>query len=151
PPHLPRRMACATPVPAPHSPADDVAPAHHNRWHASAERSRLPHAAPRTPPTTDRSFRSLGEVSVAPDMTVALHDRFFRELPELLARGQAETPPDPRLLVLNEPLAAELGLDGAWLRSSDGLRFLVGNLLPSGAAPVAQAYAGHQFGGYVPR
>jgi serine/tyrosine/threonine adenylyltransferase len=84
-------------------------------------------------------------------MTVALHDRFSRELPELAVRWQAETPPDSRLLVLNEPLAAELGLDGAWLRSSDGLRFLVGNLLPSGAAPVAQAYAGHQFGGFVPR
>lgn len=64
---------------------------------------------------------------------------------------QAEVPPDPQLLVLNEPLAAELGLDQAWLRSPDGLRFLVGNLVPDGAAPVAQAYAGHQFGGYVPR
>jgi protein adenylyltransferase len=90
-------------------------------------------------------------MSVAPDMAVALHDRFFRELPELAVRWQAETPPDSRLLVLNEPLAAKLGLEGAWLRSSDGLRFLVGNLLPSGAAPVAQAYAGHQFGGFVPR
>ena len=64
---------------------------------------------------------------------------------------QAEVPPDARLLALNEPLAAELGLDVDWLRSPDGLRFLVGNLLPNGAAPVAQAYAGHQFGGYVPR
>jgi serine/tyrosine/threonine adenylyltransferase len=90
-------------------------------------------------------------VSVAPDISVALHDRFFRELPELAVRWQAETPPDTRLLVLNEPLAAELGLDAAWLRSANGLRFLVGNLLPSGAAPVAQAYAGHQFGGFVPR
>ena len=64
---------------------------------------------------------------------------------------QAEAAPDVRLLALNEQLAAELGLDGAWLGSSDGLRFLVGNLVPAGAAPVAQAYAGHQFGGYVPR
>src|SRR6202008_3403972 len=98
-----------------------------------------------------RIFRSLGEVSVAPDTTVALQDRFFRELPEMAVRGQADAPPDPQLLVLNEPLAAELGLDAAWLRSADGLRFLVGNLVPGGAAPVAQAYAGHQFGGYVPR
>ena len=66
-------------------------------------------------------------------------------------RWQAETFPDLRLLAFNEPLAAELGLDAAWLRSPDGLRFLVGNLVPGGAAPVAQAYAGHQFGGYVPR
>ncbi len=84
-------------------------------------------------------------------MTVALEGRFFRELPEMAVRWQAETAADLRLLVLNERLAAELGLDATWLRSPDGLRFLVGNLVPSGAAPVAQAYAGHQFGGYVPR
>jgi uncharacterized protein YdiU (UPF0061 family) len=90
-------------------------------------------------------------VSVRPDAAVALQDRFFRELPELAVRWQAESAPDPRLLALNEPLAAELGLDAAWLRGPDGLRFLVGNLVPAGAAPVAQAYAGHQFGGYVPR
>ena len=102
-------------------------------------------------PPIDRSFRSLGEVSVAPDTTVALQDRFFRELPEMAIRWQAETVPDLRLLALNERLAAELGLDSSWLRSADGLRFLVGNSVPGGAAPVAQAYAGHQFGDFVPR
>ncbi|MBV9319838.1 MAG: YdiU family protein, partial [Mycobacterium sp.] len=90
-------------------------------------------------------------MSVAPDITVALHDRFCREFPEMGVRWQAETPPDAQLLVLNEPLATELGLDPRWLRTSDGLRFLVGNLLPEGATPVAQAYAGHQFGGFVPQ
>jgi uncharacterized protein YdiU (UPF0061 family) len=69
----------------------------------------------------------------------------------MAVRWQAETFPDLRLLALNEPLAAELGLDAAWLRSPEGLRFLVGSLVPENAAPVAQAYAGHQFGGYVPR
>jgi serine/tyrosine/threonine adenylyltransferase len=91
------------------------------------------------------------DVSVAPETTVALQDRFARDLPEMAVRWQAENFPDLRLLVLNEALAAELGLDAAWLRSPDGLRFLVGNRVPGGAAPVAQAYAGHQFGGYVPR
>lgn len=86
-----------------------------------------------------------------PDVTVPLQDRFARELPELAIRWQAEVPPDPQLLVLNEPLAAQLGLDAAWLRSPHGLRFLAGNLVPDGAVPVAQAYSGHQFGGYVPR
>jgi uncharacterized protein YdiU (UPF0061 family) len=90
-------------------------------------------------------------VSVASDATVVLDDRFARELPEMAVRWQAEAPPDPQLLVLNEPLAASLGLDPAWLRSPDGLRFLVGSLVPDGATPVAQAYAGHQFGGFVPR
>src|ERR1700742_405654 len=62
---------------------------------------------------------------------------------------QAQTFPDLRLLAFNMPLAGQLGLDAAWLTSPNGLRFLVGNLVPSGAATVAQAYAGHQFGGYA--
>lgn len=59
--------------------------------------------------------------------------------------------PDPQLLVLNEALAAELGLETDFLRSPEGLRLLLGNALPADAAPVAQAYAGHQFGWYSPR
>jgi len=90
-------------------------------------------------------------MSVAPDTTVALQGRFHRDLPELGVRWQAETFPDLSLLALNEPLAGELGLDADWLRGPDGLRFLVGTLVPDGATPVAQAYAGHQFGGYVPQ
>ncbi|ORA12252.1 protein adenylyltransferase SelO [Mycobacterium arosiense] len=90
-------------------------------------------------------------MSVAPDTTVDLKDRFFRELPEMAVPWQAETFPELRLLVLNEPLAATLGLDAGWLRGPEGLRFLVGNRLPDGATAVAQAYAGHQFGGFVPR
>ncbi|BBX48789.1 YdiU family protein [Mycobacterium cookii] len=90
-------------------------------------------------------------MSVAPDVTVALQGRFFGDLPELGVRWQAETFPDLRLLAFDEALADELGLDAAWLRGPDGLRFLVGALVPDGATPVAQAYAGHQFGGYVPR
>jgi serine/tyrosine/threonine adenylyltransferase len=90
-------------------------------------------------------------VSIASDAAVVLDDRFFRELPEMAVRWQAETPADPRLLVLNERLADDLGLDATWLQSSDGVRFLVGARVPTGSTPVAQAYAGHQFGGFVPR
>jgi len=90
-------------------------------------------------------------VSLAPDAAVVLDDRFVRALPEMAVQWQAEAPPDPRLLVLNTPLAADLGLDADWLQSPDGLRFLVGAAVPDGATPVAQAYAGHQFGGFVPR
>ena len=88
-------------------------------------------------------------VTTAP--TVELGNRFARDLPELAVRWQAENAPDPRLLVLNEDLAADLGLRPDWLRTAEGVRFLAGNLVPDGAAPVAQAYAGHQFGGFVPR
>jgi len=90
-------------------------------------------------------------VSVAPLPTVPFDDRFARELAEMALPWQAEQAPAPRLLVLNEPLATELGLDPTWLRSADGQRLLVGNLVLSGSAPVAQAYSGHQFGGFAPR
>ncbi|QCU76958.1 YdiU family protein [Citricoccus sp. SGAir0253] len=86
-----------------------------------------------------------------PDTAVALQSRFATELPELGIPWQAAECPEPRLLVLNEPLARELGLDPAWLRTPDGVEFLTGRLVPEGAAPVAQAYAGHQFGVPVPR
>jgi uncharacterized protein YdiU (UPF0061 family) len=56
----------------------------------------------------------------------------------------------PELLVLNEELATELGVDAAALRTPEGVAVLVGNTTPDGATPVAQAYAGHQFGGYSP-
>ncbi len=90
-------------------------------------------------------------MSVASRPTVSFDNLFARELAELALPWQAEEAPDPRLLVLNEPLAAHLGLDPAWLRSAEGVRLLIGRLVPSGATPVAQAYAGHQFGGYSPR
>jgi len=107
-----------------------------------------PHGSTFTPPEL---LRTLDSVSVTPATTIVLGDQFSRELPEMAVRWQAEAAPDPRLLVLNEALAAELGLDAAWLRTSDGVGLLVGALVPDGAAPVAQAYAGHQFGGFVPR
>jgi uncharacterized protein YdiU (UPF0061 family) len=90
-------------------------------------------------------------VTVAPAPTVGLDDRFARELPELAVPWKAEPAPEPRLLALNESLAHDLGLDPDSLRSAEGLRLLTGNRVPDGANPVAQGYAGHQFGGYSPR
>ncbi|OWL94899.1 hypothetical protein B7435_31300 [Mycolicibacterium peregrinum] len=90
-------------------------------------------------------------MSVAPDTSVTLDNRFARALPEMAVAWQAELAPALRLLMLNEALAAELDLDASWLRSPDGLGLLSGTAVPDGATPVAQAYAGHQFGGYVPR
>ena len=82
---------------------------------------------------------------------IVLGARFARELPELAIAWRAERAPDPHLLMLNEPLARQLGLDPAWLRSPDGVALLTGAQLPDGTRPVAQGYAGHQFGGWSPR
>ena len=90
-------------------------------------------------------------MTAAAPFTVTFDGHFARELAEMAIPWQAERVPDPRLLVLNEPLAAELGLDPDYLRDGDGVRFLIGNLVPGGATPVAQAYAGHQFGWLAPR
>jgi uncharacterized protein YdiU (UPF0061 family) len=74
-----------------------------------------------------------------------LDNSFARELEGLYEPWQATPSPEPRLLALNAPLAAELGLGPEGL----GLAIFAGNDTPEGA--IAQAYAGHQFGGYSPR
>jgi uncharacterized protein YdiU (UPF0061 family) len=90
-------------------------------------------------------------VSVATASKVTFDARFARELSEMARPWQALEVERPHLLVLNSPLATELGFDAGWLRSAEGVRLLVGNVLPAGATPVAQAYSGHQFGGFNPR
>ncbi|MDF2049780.1 protein adenylyltransferase SelO [Arthrobacter sp. Cr_A7] len=89
-------------------------------------------------------------MTASAESTVTFDGRFARELAELAVPWQAEEAPDPQLLVFNEALAHELGLDPDYLRMPEGVRLLLGNHLPEGATPVAQAYAGHQFGGYSP-
>ena len=59
--------------------------------------------------------------------------------------------PAPRVVLLNEALAEELGLDVELLASDEGAELLAGMRTPDGARPVALAYAGHQFGGFSPR
>jgi uncharacterized protein YdiU (UPF0061 family) len=59
--------------------------------------------------------------------------------------------PAPRLLKLNHALATELGLDPDALQGPDAAALFAGNRVPAGAQPLAQAYAGHQFGGFSPQ
>ncbi len=87
----------------------------------------------------------------ASEPDVRLGASFARELPELSAPWRARRAENPSILALNEPLARELGLDAAALRGEAGIGLLLGVELPEGAQPVAQAYAGHQFGMYNPR
>jgi uncharacterized protein YdiU (UPF0061 family) len=77
-------------------------------------------------------------------------DSYAREVPGLSVPWKAASAPAPELLVLNEELAAELGVDPAQLREPSGLALLLGQV-PEGVTTVAQAYAGHQFGMYSPR
>ncbi|KUO59869.1 MAG: hypothetical protein APF84_03035 [Gracilibacter sp. BRH_c7a] len=55
----------------------------------------------------------------------------------------------PKLIILNYPLAASLGLNVQALQSNEGVAVLAGNLIPQDAFPLAQAYAGHQFGHFT--
>jgi serine/tyrosine/threonine adenylyltransferase len=57
----------------------------------------------------------------------------------------------PRLIRLNRALAVQLGLDPDRLASPEGAEILAGKRLPDGADPIAMAYAGHQFGHFVPQ
>ncbi len=76
---------------------------------------------------------------------------YARELPGFYVAWKPDPVPAPRLLYLNVPLAEELGLDAAGLAGPEGAALFAGNLLPEGAEPIAQAYAGHQFGGFSPQ
>ncbi len=73
-----------------------------------------------------------------------LPDRFYAKLdPAPVA--------SPGLIALNDGLALEMGLNPEELRSPEGIAMFAGNLVPPGAQPIAQAYAGHQFGGFSPQ
>src|SRR4051794_5172879 len=110
-------------------------------------------AAPRRAAASDAccGMASLRTMTVAAASLFTFDNSFARELEGLYVPWQGARAPEPRLLALNEELAAELGLDPAALRADAGVDVLAGNAVPDGAAPAAQAYAGHQFGSYSPR
>jgi uncharacterized protein YdiU (UPF0061 family) len=79
-------------------------------------------------------------------------DNSYARLPERFFARLPPTPvAQPRLVKLNERLADQLGLDPAALASPEGVALLAGNLVPQKGEPLAMAYAGHQFGSFVPQ
>ena len=75
----------------------------------------------------------------------------YGALPERFYSRVSPTPvANPQLVVFNTPLAEELGLDAAAVER-EAAAMLSGNHLPEDASPIAMAYAGHQFGGFVPQ
>jgi len=76
----------------------------------------------------------------------------YAALPANFFARVAPTPvASPRLIKLNRPLAVHLGLDPDLLSTAEGAEILAGKTLPAGADPIAMAYAGHQFGHFVPQ
>ncbi|MBP1181946.1 protein adenylyltransferase SelO [Methylobacterium sp. PvR107] len=85
-------------------------------------------------------------------MTALPFDNSYVRLPERFYARRAPTPvAAPRLIRLNRALAETLGLDPDWLSGPEGVAALAGNGVPEGADPIAAAYAGHQFGNFVPQ
>jgi uncharacterized protein YdiU (UPF0061 family) len=79
-------------------------------------------------------------------------DNSYARLPERFYSHVAPSPSDkPELIRVNHRLAAELGIDPAWLASEAGIQMVAGNLIPEGANPIATVYAGHQFGSWNPQ
>ena len=71
----------------------------------------------------------------------------YLKLPEIFYTKQNPSQvPTPKLVAFNYSLAKEMGLDVDYLESDEGLKILSGNKIIEGTIPIAQAYAGHQFG-----
>ncbi len=86
-------------------------------------------------------------MSVDAPPILSFEQTYARDLEGLYVPWTGARAPEPELLVLNEPLARELGADPERLRSPEGVALLAGSEAPG----IAMAYAGHQFGGYSPR
>jgi uncharacterized protein YdiU (UPF0061 family) len=87
-------------------------------------------------------------MTISTEMTRFVFDNSYARLPERFFAVVPPTPvAEPALLRFNQELALELGIDPG----PDAARIFAGNLLPIGAEPIAMAYAGHQFGQFVPQ
>ncbi|ESQ12947.1 MAG: YdiU family protein [Thiohalocapsa sp. PB-PSB1] len=80
----------------------------------------------------------------------ALENSYLELPPGFYARVAPTPVARPRLLRVNRDLAEQLGLDPNELASEAGTALLAGNQVPAGAEPLAMAYAGHQYGQFVP-
>lgn len=82
---------------------------------------------------------------------IPFDNTYARDLLGFFAPCQPEPAPDPVLLFFNRGLADELGLDLSGLDDEALAALFAGKALPPGAEPIAQAYAGHQFGQFNPQ
>ncbi|MEM7144893.1 MAG: YdiU family protein [Verrucomicrobiota bacterium] len=84
-------------------------------------------------------------------MSISFDNSYARLPSRFFTRETPARVPDPQLIRLNGEFAERLGLDVSWLESPEGVSVLSGNTVAEGSVPIAQAYAGHQFGGFVPQ
>src|ERR1700686_4971234 len=89
--------------------------------------------------------------SIAAVAEFRFDNSFARELRGFYVAQQPAVVRAPRLLFLNDSLVAELGLDLNSLDAGARAALFAGNISADGAEPLAQAYAGHQFGGFSPQ
>ena len=79
-------------------------------------------------------------------------DNTYSQLPEHFSSQQdPASVPAPQLIATNAQLAKELNISPEWLESPAALAVFSGNAVAEGSQPLAQAYAGHQFGGFSPQ
>jgi uncharacterized protein YdiU (UPF0061 family) len=88
--------------------------------------------------------------SVTPSQTGWNFDNSYLKLPDIFYQKLVPVAVQaPQLVLFNDALAEQLGLKSHDLNTPRGAEIFAGNLLPPGAVPLAQAYAGHQFGGFT--
>src|SRR3984885_138340 len=112
------------------------------RRHANIKRTMSSEEAPAIPlpSATDQSVVHFGFENTY----ARLPERFFVRLNPTPVAG-------PRLVKVNEELARRLGIDPGALTGREGVEILAGNRVATGSEPLAEAYAGHQFGHFVPQ
>ncbi|MFT3989567.1 protein adenylyltransferase SelO [Aestuariivirga sp.] len=84
-------------------------------------------------------------------MIFPFDNSYARDLPGFHVEWKPAAAPEPKLVKFNAALASELGLDATALEGEVGAAVFSGAAIPEGATPIAQAYAGHQFGGFSPQ
>ena len=85
------------------------------------------------------------------EKSISFDNSFAKEMNGFYVPQEAATFPKPEIVQFNTGLASELGLNDKWLNTKEGAQFFSGQKFPKGAFPLAQVYAGHQFGGFSPQ
>ena len=85
------------------------------------------------------------------DVSFNFDNSYARELEGFYVPWEGDVAPDPKIIKLNTELAHDLKFDATALDSREGASIFAGGVVPVGATTLAQAYAGHQFGGFSPQ